>query len=64
MCVCVCGLSVTGSFNQPSPEVMKNKLATGVGASTAKSRNKGRDNTLTSSGGADPSFVGRGGAGG
>lgn len=48
-CVCawggviVRGLSVTGSFNQPSPEVMKDKLATGVGASTANSRNKGRD---------------------
>lgn len=67
-CVCawggviVRGLSVTGSFNQPSPEVMKDKLATGVGASTANSRNKGRD-MLTSSGGSRAFISGAGGGG-
>lgn len=40
--------SVWGSFNQLSSEVMENKLAAGVCASTVKSCNKGRDNMWTS----------------
>ena len=57
------GPSVPASFSQPSPEVRKNKLATGVSASTAKSRNKGSDNMLTSSGGSRPFLSGTGGGG-
>lgn len=66
--VIVHGLTVWGSFNQLSSEVMENKLAAGVCASTVKRFNKGRDNMWTSPWGertlpfvSHNSFVGGGG---